>query len=351
MSRPHLACRYREDRLGFPGLRVRLQRPQDQCPGVGGSGQLSLGELGRPAAVLEQHPAVLLPAQLPGHRRPLPVPCHRELGQAGPRDPAARVQLVDPHLQLRAAEAEAGDRADAGLGRAVGRPERRQPGGRRNRVEDRLCGSADADGEHDRSGHSRFLLYCRLDLIPWMAQVARAAVTGSWGCAAASSRRLPPTASALTTPSREKPAARVSAGRNPAVKLAGAPSRPLAANTAEATATPKAPPKRCRLALAPDALPRSAGATALSAAIIRKAVVLAAVKLRLRNSRSGSIGAGARRSQATNPAMSPMPRVKVAMISGLPQPTWLARTSAHRMPAAPPETSPTAGRSRRVAGP
>src|SRR6266540_846476 len=252
MSRPHLACRYREDRLGFPGLRVRLQRPQDQCPGVGGSGQLSLGELGRPAAVLEQHPAVLLPAQLPGHRRPLPVPCHRELGQAGPRDPAARVQLVDPHLQLRAAEAEAGDRADAGLGRAVGRPERRQPGGRRNRVEDRLCGSADADGEHDRSGHSRFLLYCRLDLIPWMAQVARAAVTGSWGCAAASSRRLPPTASA---------------GRNPAVKLAGAPSRPLAANTAEATATPKAPPKRCRLALAPDALPRSAGATALSAAV------------------------------------------------------------------------------------
>ena len=42
--------------------------------------------------------------------------------------------------------------------------------------------------------------------------------------------------------------------------------RPVALNTAVAMATPKTAPKRCSVLFAPDALPRSPGATAPSPA-------------------------------------------------------------------------------------
>src|SRR6476469_2847243 len=58
-----------------------------------------------------------------------------------------------------------------------------------------------------------------------------------------------------------------SAGRKPAVTPSGVPRWPWAENTAPAIATAKTVPKRWNIALMPDALPISSGATALSTAV------------------------------------------------------------------------------------
>src|SRR5260370_26939274 len=63
------------------------------------------------------------------------------------------------------------------------------------------------------------------------------------------------------------PAATANGGRNPATTDAGEPKWPLAANTAETTAIANADPNRCRVFSTPDALPMSAGATELMAAL------------------------------------------------------------------------------------
>ena len=90
---------------------------------------------------------------------------------------------------------------------------------------------------------------------------AAGAVTGvGW-------RRREPTARAVTEPRNDRAAETASAGRNPAVTLAGAPRLPLAANTAATAATPNTPPNRCSVLTTPDAFPISAGGTAASAAV------------------------------------------------------------------------------------
>src|SRR5215469_9886780 len=90
----------------------------------------------------------------------------------------------------------------------------------------------------------------------------------SWGasCAVWAARTVGLTARAVRTPASDRAAAAWRAGRRPAVKLAGVAMWPLAVNTVVAIATPKALPKRCRVLLMPDALPRSAGGTALRTA-------------------------------------------------------------------------------------
>src|SRR5262249_37047624 len=98
--------------------------------------------------------------------------------------------------------------------------------------------------------------------------------TAAWGGAAAGAGcgagaaclRRPP-AGAAAAPSRDRPAATATPGRNPAATCAGVPSCPVAVKTAVTTATPNTPPNRCRVLLTPEALPMSAGGTALSAAV------------------------------------------------------------------------------------
>ena len=69
-----------------------------------------------------------------------------------------------------------------------------------------------------------------------------------------------------------------------------------------------------------------------SAANVKKIAALPAENARERNSDSGSIGARARASQATNAAASSTPAASDATTSGLPQPARLPRTSPHTMP-------------------
>jgi hypothetical protein len=78
---------------------------------------------------------------------------------------------------------------------------------------------------------------------------------------------------------------------------------------------------------------------------------MAPEKLALRKRCIGSIGSGARRSQATKPAVSAAPAARAATTSTLPHPTSLPRTRPQTRPSAPPDTRATAGRSRRVGGP
>ncbi len=65
--------------------------------------------------------------------------------------------------------------------------------------------------------------------------------------------------------------------------------RPVALNTAAAMATPKTAPKRCSVLFAPDALPRSPGATAPSAAA---GVVGNAIEMPTPATTSGSTSVG-----------------------------------------------------------
>ena len=78
---------------------------------------------------------------------------------------------------------------------------------------------------------------------------------------------------------------------------------------------------------------------------------LVIVKPRLRNSLSGSIGSGARSSQATKPATSRAPMTMGASTVRLVQPWSLPRTTPSTIPSSPRLAKATPGRSRRVAGP
>ena len=84
---------------------------------------------------------------------------------------------------------------------------------------------------------------------------------------------------------------------------------------------------------------------------IKNALALAAANDRIRSSCSGSIGSGARRSQATKPASSTTPAPSATMTSRLPQPEPGARTRPQAMLAEPAATSTAPGRSSRAAGP
>ena len=75
---------------------------------------------------------------------------------------------------------------------------------------------------------------------------------------------------------------------------------------------------------------------AISRAKIAKVAALPAATGRERNSRTGTIGAAARSSQATKAAASTIPAASVPVISGLPQPRLSARIRAQTMPRAPP---------------
>src|SRR6266853_1039666 len=75
------------------------------------------------------------------------------------------------------------------------------------------------------------------------------------------------TANAVTEAKRARAPTTPSAGRKPLTKVSAAPNFPNAPKTAEATATAKTLPKRCRVLLTPDALPMSAGGTVESAAV------------------------------------------------------------------------------------
>ena len=68
-------------------------------------------------------------------------------------------------------------------------------------------------------------------------------------------------------------------------------------------------------------------------------VAFAAVKARMRSRRSGSIGSGARRSQAMNAAISTPPRHSAVMTCALPQPTSVVRTRPQASATAPAATS------------
>src|ERR1051326_3272421 len=76
-----------------------------------------------------------------------------------------------------------------------------------------------------------------------------------------------PTPNAASAPITASPATIVKDGRKPAMNAVGLARLPKAAKTEVATATPKAPPKRWRVLLTPDALPISARSTALNAAV------------------------------------------------------------------------------------
>src|SRR5215213_9790729 len=83
----------------------------------------------------------------------------------------------------------------------------------------------------------------------------------------------------------------------------------------------------------------------------KKIAALPAENARERNRRSGSIGAAARSSQATNASVSSVPSASADSTSTLPQPALFARTSPHTDPKAPAVTSASPGRSRLLSGP
>ena len=84
---------------------------------------------------------------------------------------------------------------------------------------------------------------------------------------------------------------------------------------------------------------------------IRSEATFAAVNVRLRKKRSGSIGAGARSSQSTNNASTIAPPASAPTISGLAQPTWLPRTRPQTIPSRPALARPSPGRSSASFGP
>ncbi len=83
----------------------------------------------------------------------------------------------------------------------------------------------------------------------------------------------------------------------------------------------------------------------------RNAAALAAVNVRLRNRRSGTMGSAATRSRRTNPASSAAPPASRATVYPSPQPDPPARTSPHVSASDAPAISGSAGRSSRRAGP
>ena len=77
----------------------------------------------------------------------------------------------------------------------------------------------------------------------------------------------------------------------------------------------------------------------------------AAANARLLKKRSGSIGAFARASQATNAASRTTPRASEATICGLLQPSAFPLTRPQTRPSRPPLASPRPGRSSALSGP
>jgi hypothetical protein len=84
---------------------------------------------------------------------------------------------------------------------------------------------------------------------------------------------------------------------------------------------------------------------------IASEAALAAAKARLRKNRIGSIGAGARSSQAMKAASAAIPVTLVLSTSTLIHPAALPRTSAHTMPSRPALATARPGRSSRLFGP
>ncbi len=81
----------------------------------------------------------------------------------------------------------------------------------------------------------------------------------------------------------------------------------------------------------------------VSVAFRKKIAALPAENDREANSRSGSIGAAARRSQATNPTSAASADDQRAERLGLVQPAVLPRTSAHTRPSEPARGEHDAG--------
>ena len=83
----------------------------------------------------------------------------------------------------------------------------------------------------------------------------------------------------------------------------------------------------------------------------RNAAALAALNVRLRNRRSGTIGSAAVRSRSTNPASSATPPASRAAVDPSPHPDPPARTRPQVTASDAPAISASAGRSSRRAGP
>ena len=84
---------------------------------------------------------------------------------------------------------------------------------------------------------------------------------------------------------------------------------------------------------------------------MKKTAALPAAKARFSNRRIGSIGSGARRSQATKAPISARPPAREPTISRLPHPAMFARTSAQTIARAPALTSARPRRSSPVSEP
>ncbi|WUW11480.1 hypothetical protein OG707_02465 [Streptomyces sp. NBC_01465] len=77
----------------------------------------------------------------------------------------------------------------------------------------------------------------------------------------------------------------------------------------------------------------------VSAALRQKTATLPALNARERNSRGGSIGAGARRSRTAKPARARSPAVRVPRASAVAQPTSLPRIRHQTTPRTPAASS------------